>query len=222
MSGRSFWEDPAQVEAFAARAPDWRLLELLADYEGPARTRVLDLGCAGGRNAVVLAQRGSDFYAIDASRAMVERTRARVAAVLGAAEARRRVRLGRMDELDFASGSFDLVVALGVYQTAGSQAEWDRAIAETVRVLARGGRVLVASFTPASDPAGAGLRPVPGEAHVFEGFAAGPMYLLHADELDAAMARHGLEPAVPTETVTVATESGRRVTANGLYRLAGG
>jgi SAM-dependent methyltransferase len=223
VSVRSYWEDPEQVEAFAAREPDLRLLELLAAYPDPGRTRVLDLGCAGGRNTVVLAERGFDFYAIDASNAMAERTRQRVAAVLGRAEARRRVRLGRMEDLsDFAAGWFDLVIALGVYHSASSRTEWDRAIAETVRVLAPGGRVLVASFTPASDPTGEGLRPVPGEPHAYEGFAAGRLFLLHADELDAAMARHGLVPAVPTETVTAPTGSGRRVTANGLYRVAGG
>lgn len=43
--------------------------------------------------------------------------------------------------------------------------------------------------------------------------------LLDADALDAAMARHGLVPAVPSETVRVDTEHGRRVSVNALYVL---
>ncbi len=59
---------------------------------------------------------------------------------------------------------------------------------------------------------------MPGVPHVYEGFEAGRMFLLEADELDAEMAGHGLLPVVASETVEVPTESGRRVTVNGLYR----
>lgn len=220
MSAREgFWEDPERVEEFASRPPDRRLLELLDAYEEPASVRVLDLGCAGGRNTVVLAERGFDFEAIDASEAMVAKTRERVESVVGREEASRRVQSGRMEDLGgFASGSFDLVVALGVYHGAESEAGWDRAIEETVRVLVPGGQLLVASFSPRADPKGEGLRVVPGTSHMYEGIESGPLYLLEADEMDAGMLRHGLVPVVPTETVTVATELGHRVTVNALYR----
>ena len=71
---RSFWEDPDRVEQFAGREPDRRLLELLDSFEAPRTTRVLDLGCAGGRNTAVLAERGFDVLAIDSSSSMVART----------------------------------------------------------------------------------------------------------------------------------------------------
>lgn len=214
-----FWEDPERVEEFASRAPDRRLLELLDAYDDPASVRVLDLGCAGGRNTVVLAQRGFDFQAIDASEAMVTKTRERVESLLGREEARRRVRLGRMGDLGrFAAESFDLVVALGIYHGAESQVGWDRAIEETVRVLVPGGQLLVASFSPRADPKGEGLRAVSGTSHMYEGIESGPLYLLEADEMDRGMLRHGLVPVVPTDTVTVATELGHRVTVNALYR----
>lgn len=217
-----FWEDPERVEQFAGREADRRLLELLDSFEEPGATRVLDLGCAGGRNTAALAERGFDVHAIDSSSSMVAKTRERVAAVLGAGEAGRRVRVGRMEDLgDFASRSFELVVALGVYHNAESEGIWERALSETARVLVADGLLLVANFTPGFAPHGEALQRVSGARHVYEGFEAGPLYLLAAEDLDAAMERHGLLPVVPTETVEAPTDSGRRVTANALYRKRG-
>ena len=214
-----FWEQPETVETFAARDPDLRLLELIRDCEHPHEVRVLDLGCAGGRNTTLLAERGFDVHAIDASTAMVTRTRQRVAAVLGERAAKERVRLGRMDDLSyFAANSFDLGVALGIFQSARSRAEWDRAVSEAARVLAPGGTLLLAHFTPRTDITGEGVRPVPGEPHVYDGFSAGRMVLFEAPALDAAIARHGLEPVVPSETVAARTDRGQRVTVNACYR----
>jgi SAM-dependent methyltransferase len=218
MPDPGFWEQPEQVEAFAGRAPDRRLLELLSRYEDPYVTRVLDLGCAGGRNTVVLAECGFDFHALDASEPMIERTRERVSAIIGRTEATKRVARGSMDELGrFETQSFDLIVALGVLHSARSEAEWDCSLTEAVRVLRSGGRMLVANFSPRSDPKGCGLELVSGEAHVYEGFDGGRVFALEADQLDAEMSRHGLDPEVPTTTVEVSTDTGCRVTVNALY-----
>lgn len=224
---KPFWERREQVERFAWRAPDHRLVALLDAEPEPARLRVLDLGCAGGRNTVLLAERGADATAVDASAAMVEETRRRLAAVLKASgvgdaeeEARRRVRRGPMDDLSWAAdGSFDLVVALGVLHNAGSGGEWERTLAGVARVLAAGGRLLVSSFTPRTDLTGDGVRPVRGETHVYDGLPGGRAYLLTAAEQDREMARFGLLPVRPTRTVEVETDVGRRVSANALYHL---
>ena len=215
----SFWDSAEIVERFAAREPDVRLMELLGKYAEPSKTRVLDLGCAGGRNAVPLARGGFDLVALDSSPAMVEKTRERLAPILGPEEARRRVRAGRMNDLSFgADASFDLVVALGIYHCAQSRAEWDRALSETARVLKPGGRVLVSVFTPETDLDGRGFRPVPGEPDVYEGFESGGRHVLvDAEGLDRDMARFGLTPLEPTRTARPKLETGRRVSANGLY-----
>src|SRR5215470_17863070 len=195
----SFWESPENVARFAAREPDVRLTELLPSYEKPEAVRVLDLGCAAGRNAVLLASRGFDVEAVDSSSAMVAKTRERLAAILGEAEAARRVRVGRMDDLSFAGdGRYALVVALGIYHCAASRGEWDRALSETARVLAPGGRCLVSVFTPETDLTGKGIRPVPGEPDVYEGFENGRSFLVDAGGLDREMARFGLAPLEPT------------------------
>lgn len=214
-----FWERPEVVEQFASRAPDHRLVPLLDEYARPEATRVLDLGCGGGRNTVLLAERGFDVWALDGSVAMVKRTRDRLAPLLGPERVRERVEIGRMDDLSsFDDASLDLVVALGVYHGARSRAEWERAIAETARVLKPGGRLLVNHFTPEVDLTGDGVRPVPGAPDVYEGLADGRGVLFGAEALDAAMGRHGFAPATPSTTVRVETERGRRVSVNALYQ----
>lgn len=217
----SFWERPEIVEQFAARAPDHRLIPLLERYERPAEVRVLDLGCAGGRNSVLLAERGFDVWALDSSPMMVEHTRERVASILGVTAVMERIQVGRMDDLTaFSDGTFALVVALGVFHNAQNWLEWERAISETARVLASGGLLLANQFTPEVDLTGEGVRAIGGECHVYEGLSDGRGVLLDAADLDAAMARLGLHATVPSQTVRVETERGRRVSVNALYAKA--
>jgi SAM-dependent methyltransferase len=220
LSLSNFWDSAENVERFAAREPDVRLTKILGEYRDAARIRVLDLGCAAGRNTALLAEKGFDVEALDASPAMVARTRERVAAILGAEQAERRVRVGRMDDLSSASdATYDFVVALGIYHCAESRAEWERVLSETARVLKAGARLLVSVFTPETDLTGRGIRAVAGEPDVYEGFDSGRRHVLvDAAGLDREMARVGLIPVEPTRTARPKVETGRRVSANGLYR----
>lgn len=217
------WEDPDRVDEFAAKPPDHRLSALVEREDEPARLRALDLGCAGGRNAVFLLEHGVDVVATDGSQAMVDRTRERLAAHLGREEAARRVHLGPMDALPWAQdASFDLVVALGIYHNARGAEEWHRTLAETARALRRGGRVLVSTFTPDTDIEGRGKQPVPGVPHLYARPGGRFLYLVDPETLDRDMARRGLEPVEPTVIVEGKVEVGRRVSVNGLYRKQDG
>ena len=221
-AGDRYWEQPEQVERFAARKPDDRLIELLKTYHEPPSLTVLDLGCAGGRNTWVLARQGFDFYAVDRASAMVARARERVAEIVGTEAARWRVRVASMEDLsDFRDGMFGLVVALGVYHQAESHQHWTRALCETHRVLGESGLVLTSTFSPHSQPHGIPLSPVPGEKHIYDGFGSSPLCLVTADELDQAMLAWGFARESATATVRVATENGFRVTVNGLFRKSG-
>lgn len=204
-----FWERAEVVERFASRPPDDRMVVLLSG--APRATRVLDLGCAAGRNTEWLAREGFDVYACDASQAMVAYTRQRLAPYLGEAEAERRVLLCSMDHLAmFEAESFDLVVALGIYQQAQSTDEWHRAVAETARVLRADGRLLVQHFGLGSQPWPEPLRQV--EPFVFEATVPGAgkrrFVLLDEATLDAWMRQHRLVPETPTRVTTRPTEEG--------------
>jgi len=227
MNASPFWERPDIVERFGDREPDRRLTRWLTQWltqRDASHLRSLDIGCAAGRNCRLLAEAGAEVWAVDSSAAMVEAARARLEPVIGATAAERRVVRGRMDDLSsFPDDTFDLVVALGVFQNAGSADEWERTLAGAARVLAPGGHCLVANFAPDSRPHGVALERVPGEDDVYYGFG-GPhdrITLLTPDALDASFARHGLEPAEPTEAVRVPTERGHRTTVNALYRKPG-
>lgn len=234
------WDDPDTVAFFRDRAPDHRLVALVEDGSLRTGSRVLDLGCAGGRNAGYLTELGFDVLAVDASAAMVATTRSRLAATLGATEAARRVRLGRVEALDgLPDAGFDLVLALGVLQHAGGEAAFDAAVATVARVLRPGGAALVAHFAPSSRPGGRRLTRVAAMSHAFVGWG-GPedtarMVLHEPDALDAAFAAHGLTPAEPTQRVERRTGPedrgtgsdphpawGVRVTVNARYRRAEG
>ncbi len=215
----SFWETEEAVERFTGKEPDVRLLELLHGYSDPEEVHVLDVGCAAGRNTVMLAERGFDVFAIDRAEAMVARTRERVARILGEEESERRVRLGLMEDLGrFADASVHVLVALGVLHQAASESQWTGAIREMRRCVAPAGLLLVAVWSPRSRPHGESIRRVAGEKNVYEGFHSGIHYLVEAPVLDSALAAAGFVTVEPTEEVLVETEKGWRVTINGLYR----
>jgi SAM-dependent methyltransferase len=214
-----FWEDPEVVERFAARDPDHRLMQLVMKQDVRS-WRFLDIGCAAGRNTVYLAERGLDVTALDASQAMVAKTRERLQAFMPDAQAARRVLHGRMEALPFEDAEFDLVIALGVFQDAPSFVVWRLALSESARVLKPGGLCLVAQFAPDHQPHGKLARPVPGEPHVFVGASRDDnrrLTLLHQDEMDAAAKELGFLPHVPTEQVRRDTRAGYRSTVNALY-----
>lgn len=217
----AFWSVPETVEHFASREPDRRLMALLA-YAGPA-LRALDLGCAGGRNTEPLARHGADVFAVDRSQAMVERTRERLSRIVGREQARSRVLRRSMHELQpFPDERFDLVVALGVYPSAGDMDTFLLALDETARVLAPGGSVLVSTFSPGSRPTGEALERVDGQPGVYRWRGGRRAVLPGHRELDRMFEERGLEAAPPTSLVRVPMGTGYRITINASYRKPGG
>lgn len=217
-----FWDRPDIVERFTDRDPDHRLQRLMDEVDDPSTFRVLDLGCAAGRNTGYLAEMGVDVQALDASEAMLERTRERLRAVLAPDEVRRRVRRGVMSDLAaYDDDAFDLVIALGVLHTAASVEEWNGALSEIARVLRSGGRALVSNFSPGSRPDGEPLPRVDGSPHAYRWRDDRPMILMDAGEHDRSFGSHGFAPVEETESVHVPLEDGFRITVNAMYEWLG-
>jgi SAM-dependent methyltransferase len=91
---------------------------------------VLEIGCGAGHLTMQLAERGLRIDAVDASPAMVDATAAR-AGEQGVLD-RVTVKVADVHQLPFATGHFDLVVAVGVIPWLHSPSD---AVAEMARVL---------------------------------------------------------------------------------------
>lgn len=218
----AFWNRREMAIRMGDRPPDERLGALLDAC--PEVERVLDVGCAGGRNTVLAAERGLDVHAFDAADAMVTLTRERLEPIVGPEEARRRVRLARLEDEEAwrpaDDAPFDLILALGVLQDLPDEAAVRTAIVRTARALRPGGRVLVANFGPDSRPAGTPLVPVDGAPHVYLGFGHDDrrMTLPGAATLASWFEAAGLLSDGPSVVRTRPTDEGVRTTINARFR----
>jgi ubiquinone/menaquinone biosynthesis C-methylase UbiE len=107
----------------------------------PAGLRVLEIGCGAGATAVELARRGHPVAALDRSPTMLQRTQDH-AVTSGVGELVTPI-LGDAHRLLFPTGTFDLVLALGVLSWLE---EPNAAIKEMARVTRPDGHVLVTSL----------------------------------------------------------------------------
>jgi demethylmenaquinone methyltransferase / 2-methoxy-6-polyprenyl-1,4-benzoquinol methylase len=151
------------TDTFAAMA-DWRSYDTIAEayeriwaprFETVARhllavappvegSRLLDLGTGMGAVASALGDKARTLRAIvgcDLSLAMLSKARHRVPQL--------RLVVGDVTRLPFRDASFDLATANCVLSHL---ADYHRALAEIVRVLARPGALATASWGPSSDP----------------------------------------------------------------------
>jgi 2-polyprenyl-3-methyl-5-hydroxy-6-metoxy-1,4-benzoquinol methylase len=115
-------------------------LRWMLSLELPIGTRVLEVGCGAGLVAIELAHHGYDVDCIDTSTAMVELAAADASQV--DVPGRVTVDVGDVHSLQFDSGAFDLVVALGVVPFLHDP---QAALDEMARVARPGGWVLFSS-----------------------------------------------------------------------------
>ena len=181
------WDLPDVVAGFTRSEPNAQLIDYARRHRCPwSSTRVLDIGCGAGRNAVPLAADGFDVIGIDRSRSM-----------LGAAARRDpcgRVRLveGAMDSLPVRSRSIDLIVAHGIWNLARSDAEFYHATTEAARVAAPGARLFVFTFSRHTLPSS--VAGVAGQRFVFTQFSGEPQIFLTPAQLQCEMRAVGFIP----------------------------
>lgn len=216
MTKKSFWEDPKRVESFAAKAADFRLVEIAKQYPFPEKIKVLDLGCAAGRNTLFMAECGFDIWAIDSSQAMIEKTKSALETHLDSSDIDKRIKVGKMDNLSWAEDNyFDFIIALGIYHNAQNEKEFEQAIYESNRVLKPGGKLLVANFAPGIILGHLNLDQI--SDHLWRDKKHGNLYLLTGAELDEKMKEFSFFPITKTATVEKVLENGKRVTVNAFY-----
>lgn len=127
-----------------------RIGQALLDAAGAAPgARILEAGVGTGRIALPIIRAGYAYTGVDLSLRMLERLRAALSEIPGAAE---RVTLLEADvtALPFPERSFDVVITVHVLHLVADAA---RAIAEGVRVLARPGVALNGRDEDAGDEA---------------------------------------------------------------------
>jgi SAM-dependent methyltransferase len=139
---RNYAVDPSQ-----RAGPD--LLRLLEVLPTDPADRALDVGTAAGNTAAALAPRVASVVGLDLTPAM----KVQFEGVMAAAGLRNvRFETGDVEALPFADGSFDLVTCRRALHHFPRP---DRAMAEMVRVLRRGGRAGFADMAVPANPAAA-------------------------------------------------------------------
>lgn len=135
----AFYRDPDEHRRWRDEMADAGLYpteEALLSRHLPAGSRVLNIGCGGGREALAMAKLGWRVTAVDLETGFVEALRSRAQARGLAVDA------SVMDalKLDFAERSFDAVVMVGqlIGHIRGRENRL-RALAEAWRVTRRGG-----------------------------------------------------------------------------------
>src|SRR5262245_7620271 len=137
IAGRDprLWRDRALLENLKE--------DILARMDASPSARVLEVGCAAGFLASLVAPAVSSYTGIDlAEEALVAANR------LGLSNATFEVADG--GELAFASGSFDAAFCYEVFSNLPSFDDGAPLIAEMIRVVKPGGRVLVGSIPDAA------------------------------------------------------------------------
>jgi SAM-dependent methyltransferase len=191
----SSWSQPATVAGFARSSPNEVLLQFARARRARGGRALLDLGCGAGRNAIPLAREGWAVLGTDLSWPMLGAAAGRVHAER--LSERVSLALAPMDAIPAREGTFDLVVAHGIWNLARSAAEFRRAVAEAARVARPDAGLFVFTFSRNTLPPDA--RPVEGEPFVFTQFSGQPQCFLTDAQLVGELGALGFVPdaAVP-------------------------
>ena len=181
------WSRPQIVEGFARSTPNPQLMMYARWRRRPwTATRVLDIGCGAGRNAVPLAAAGFEVTGVDLSWPML------TAAARRDTTGRLRIIEGAMDNLPIGNRSIDLIIAHGIWNLARSDAEFHLATAEAARVATPAAALFVFTFSRSTLPQDA--VSIGGQRFTFDRFSGEPQIFLTRDQLLTEMRAAGFSP----------------------------
>lgn len=182
------WSTPATVAGFAQSQPNSTLIGFAeAELRAHRGTRALDIGCGAARNAVPLAALGWDVLGIDLSTPMIVAAAQRARTEASAQHLQ--FAIAPMDQIPAVSGSFDLIVAHGIWNLAATTSEFRRAVREAARVARPGAGLFVFTFSRNTLPPEA--QPVHGEAFVYTQFSGQPQCFVTDRQLLSELADAG-------------------------------
>ena len=182
------WENRQTVAGFTSAGPNEALLASARRFLAlSSRPRCLDIGCGVARNALPLASLGFRVAGTDLSVPMIEAAHARVAAAPATADVK--LVLAPMQPLPFADSVFDLIVAHGIWNLAGSGTEFRAAVGEAARVAKPGAGLFLFTFSRRTLPPDA--RPDAGETFVYSSWNGEPQCFLEEAGLVDELARAG-------------------------------
>jgi SAM-dependent methyltransferase len=171
----------AQLQQHTSR-PSWAAV--LTDLTPVPGKTLLDVGCGAGGFAELATHAGATVAGIDAAPAMVEHAERLVPDAS--------FRVGDLQDLPFASGSFDAVTGFNAFQYAADPVA---ALREAARVTKPGGHVVVMIWGTAAEceavtylAAIGRLLPAPPPGRP------GPLALSEPGALEALLTRAGLDP----------------------------
>lgn len=115
----------------------------------PHASAVLDIGCGAGNYSIKLRDRlpGARFTLVDLSRPMLDRAALRLGASVMDA------RQGDIREIEFAAGSFDVILAAAVFHHLRTPDEWERVFRRLHAWLRPGGGVWIFDLVSHEDEA---------------------------------------------------------------------
>jgi SAM-dependent methyltransferase len=181
-----------QGDLWGTRAHDWAEWQesffrpLYEAALGAARvgagTRVLDIGCGAGLALVVAHERGATVSGLDAAEGLLAVARSR----LPGAD----LRVGELEELPYADGSFDVVAGFNAFQYAADRVH---ALAEARRVATTAGVVVAAVWgAPERCELGGWIAAIGRSLPPPPPGAPGPWALSAPGALEALLAQAGL------------------------------
>lgn len=149
---RAFWTEEAVTHGVSPSASwsDHRVMDLEVRAIGPyvAGARTLDVGCANGHSSLkFVAEYGADVLGVDYIEQMISSANERRESLASDQRERVSFRVGDVRSLDLEDEEFERVVSTRVIINLAGWEEQQRGLEECVRVLRRGGLLLLSEAT---------------------------------------------------------------------------